>query len=1016
MNTAILKKMLVALLVFSAGNLFAYTAVQSGAWSNAATWGGTGPGNTVTTQSVIIPVGITVTLDVGEVTFDAPSFAFTVNGMLNTSVGGSLIMLHGTLNGAGDINIHRIKFNQAPAYSFNGAIIVDNFQMVSPSLVANLNSEITVNDTLDLHHGIVNVNSGANLVIMPDAWIVCEEGEVNGAGGTFTTTNYNVSFIGPSHLAGLELTTNNVDTMRVNLDAITDVLTFPLATATVNVYIDHMQGIIDLSGTTLTLNGDYDGDANATFDSDVTGGLIINYMDSLTSPLMFQPGASVGYFQHTGGIAALSTPLTIDGDIRLIDGHFQLRTGGNIIMANDATVRIVDGHFDEDGGLFTGILPYNVEYFGQTHNTRVEVTGPGLTNITINQSAPTNRMKMSQDITLPGALTMINGGLSLEGFDLTLNGTLNQAGNTFIIGDSTSGIWLNLTSSVNDSIFFDDLNPNHIRVDTFVLNIPSGSTLTLGTDMRVDEELQILSGRLNIGSSHLYLDGDYVATAGVHLTSNPNSEFTIVNYDSLSSYLNFSAGSSIGLFEHTGGIAGIVSPLTIAANGMIKLGDGHFQLRPGGNIIMGNNANVRIVDGHFDEDGGSFTGVQSYNVQYYGQTHFTRVELTGPGLMNITINQSASTNRMKMAQDITLPGTLTILNGGLSLEGYDLRLNGAFDQAPNTFVVGDSTSAIYLNMVSSVYDTLYFDAQNPNHIRLDTLVVNIPAGSVFTLGTDAKIYNSLRMNSGRLRILQYDLEMKQGSNITGYSDTRYIITADTGTLIRYIPQSAVAVVYPIGVMFDYSPTAVQQTSAGSSGMFGVRVANGVYDQGMTGNNYSNTYSVVDRTWFMHATDPNTTVNMNMTVGWQVGSEFNGFNRNSAWVSHYGTSWDVQPTGSATVGLYNTYELSRSGITGLSPFAVFDNMGPLSVPGPEPVTGVSIYPNPVTDFVTLNVDNSANAVYRYEIFDATGKLVMSFENSEAQNTIDMTAFENGYYLVKVTNLSDNTYRTEKVVKQ
>src|ERR1700751_3693477 len=89
-----------ALVLFTSNaKAITYTATQSGNWSSALTWGGTGsPGSTVgTVDNVVIPAGISVTLDM-DVTVNSLVSYINVAGSL-TSATNSLTITQGAIQG-----------------------------------------------------------------------------------------------------------------------------------------------------------------------------------------------------------------------------------------------------------------------------------------------------------------------------------------------------------------------------------------------------------------------------------------------------------------------------------------------------------------------------------------------------------------------------------------------------------------------------------------------------------------------------------------------------------------------------------------------------------------------------------------------------------------------------------------------------------------------------------------------------------------------------------------------------
>ncbi|MBK8192243.1 MAG: hypothetical protein IPK76_03110 [Lewinellaceae bacterium] len=106
--------------------------------------------------------------------------------------------------------------------------------------------------------------------------------------------------------------------------------------------------------------------------------------------------------------------------------------------------------------------------------------------------------------------------------------------------------------------------------------------------------------------------------------------------------------------------------------------------------------------------------------------------------------------------------------------------------------------------------------------------------------------------------------------------------------------------------------------SGASDLYFLRVADAVLSGGDTGSPL--TTDAVGRGWFVEEATPGGS-DLNISLQWNDSEEQAGFDRTNAYVSHFlAGSWDTQPT-SAAVGA-DPYTLSRSGVTVVSPFAVF----------------------------------------------------------------------------------------------
>jgi hypothetical protein len=78
-------------------------------------------------------------------------------------------------------------------------------------------------------------------------------------------------------------------------------------------------------------------------------------------------------------------------------------------------------------------------------------------------------------------------------------------------------------------------------------------------------------------------------------------------------------------------------------------------------------------------------------------------------------------------------------------------------------------------------------------------------------------------------------------------------------------------------------------------------------------------------------------------------------------------------------------------------------------------GIQIVPNPNNGLFTIMIENMLFDGAFGELFDITGKLVYTFNmTAENRKTIDISAFENGYYLLRLQ--MNNTLFTYRIIKQ
>jgi hypothetical protein len=79
-------------------------------------------------------------------------------------------------------------------------------------------------------------------------------------------------------------------------------------------------------------------------------------------------------------------------------------------------------------------------------------------------------------------------------------------------------------------------------------------------------------------------------------------------------------------------------------------------------------------------------------------------------------------------------------------------------------------------------------------------------------------------------------------------------------------------------------------------------------------------------------------------------------------------------------------------------------------------GISVYPNPASDIVNIDLGQNAGRFDNIELFDIRGRLVakQSLDNQLQQTQIDVNTFNSGVYLLKVSSDSE-TFTTKVIVE-
>jgi hypothetical protein len=103
-------------------------------------------------------------------------------------------------------------------------------------------------------------------------------------------------------------------------------------------------------------------------------------------------------------------------------------------------------------------------------------------------------------------------------------------------------------------------------------------------------------------------------------------------------------------------------------------------------------------------------------------------------------------------------------------------------------------------------------------------------------------------------------------------------------------------------------------------------------------------------------------------------------------------------GSVALGVQQPYEISVVGIQEVGGIAL----------------GLNVYPNPTTDYLTLNVEHYLDDNLTYTLYDLNGKVLASNHVSGNLTTIEMSNYDPATYFIKIEQNSTQV-KTFKIIK-
>lgn len=78
------------------------------------------------------------------------------------------------------------------------------------------------------------------------------------------------------------------------------------------------------------------------------------------------------------------------------------------------------------------------------------------------------------------------------------------------------------------------------------------------------------------------------------------------------------------------------------------------------------------------------------------------------------------------------------------------------------------------------------------------------------------------------------------------------------------------------------------------------------------------------------------------------------------------------------------------------------------------SNISVYPNPVKDFLTVDFNSEKLEKAHYQLFDASGKIISQGDLRTVKSQISASTLNSGIYLLNITN-SGKVVKTFKIIK-
>ncbi|HXP49667.1 MAG TPA: hypothetical protein VN922_06935, partial [Bacteroidia bacterium] len=340
---------------------------------------------------------------------------------------------------------------------------------------------------------------------------------------------------------------------------------------------------INIKGGSLSVNGGTLG---------LTSAYTVNYTSASATAGMELSGSGLKTvtINVTGSNSvALSSDVTLNDSLKLISGSLMLNGYGLTLNGQ------VSGT-----GTFMGDANANltIATSGGLSSSIAFASGSQMLNsFTLNVGSGKS-VALASSLAVGGSLSLSGGSnLNISGVALTLNGGFSGTGALMV--SSKSNLTINGSASISSPISL-----SGAALGNFTLNVGSGNTVTLGSDMVVDT-IYMQTGTLVLNSHNLSINGSITAAGSGMIFATSASNVSVTASNSTAGSLSFSyPGNTVNNFNVSIGAPGSVvlgSDLIVAGtlnliSGHVSTGSSNLQIAATGSIT-GATANSYVITG-----------------------------------------------------------------------------------------------------------------------------------------------------------------------------------------------------------------------------------------------------------------------------------------------------------------------------------------------------------------------------------------------------------------------------------
>jgi hypothetical protein len=424
------------------------------------------------------------------------SLAMSFNGTITVAGGLLSVGTGGALDLTNNYNVNYTSGSAIAGVELSGTGLQTVTVNVGAGNAVTLSNNLTVSGTLSLTSGTLVLN-GNNLAINGPV-------AATGIGTVLSTALSNISIntstgtVGALNFSGF---TSAVNVFTINVSNGSEAVIG--GNLTVMGALQLNSGTLNFSNTALTLRGGITGPG--TLSGNISSDLTISSTGIAATSLNFiSTGQSVYDLTlavGAGNTVSLVSDLTVNGTLTVPVGNTFNLNGNTLTLGNTSNL---------SGVGFISVNPTSNLIINTTAGiTSLNLLGT-IGGLTVNTGS--NNVVLNNNLTVNGVLNLQSGSLVLNNNDLTINGNVAATGAGTISSTATSDITLSPNFSTIGAISFAS---SANTVGRLTVDVTGNGAVTIGSLLNVNDSLQFLAGRLDIGSNTLVmLPGAIITGAG----------------------------------------------------------------------------------------------------------------------------------------------------------------------------------------------------------------------------------------------------------------------------------------------------------------------------------------------------------------------------------------------------------------------------------------------------------------------------------------------------------------------